>query len=225
MSIHMVNEIEKLKKKILSMSSLVEQILNLAVRSAVQNDLELAQRVLAMDNDVDAAELDVEEECLKILALYQPVATDLRYVVAVLKINSDLERVGDLSANIASNAVHIVDEPVAEIPFDIRAMTETVTGMLHDTLESFVNLDSRLAQTVIDRDADVDRFKRDVFEGAKARMRQQAGEIPGLVRLINIGRELDRIGDLTTNIAEDILYLIRGYIVRHPRLKNNPGHL
>ncbi|GAB4175740.1 MAG: phosphate signaling complex protein PhoU [Geothermobacteraceae bacterium] len=215
MTVHMLREIDKLKKMILSLATLVEESVQQAVLALQKRDAELARKVVAMGDEVNELEVDLEEECLKILALYQPVAVDLRYIVAVLKINNDLERINDLAGNLAERALTLIDDAPVEAPFDVRTMGEIVQSMLKKTLDALVNMDQEKALSVIDLDDGVDRYHRESFAKTKERIRQNPDELDSLINYLSISRYLERIADLTTNVAEDVVYMIEGKIIRH----------
>jgi phosphate transport system protein len=206
---------EELKKKILSLCAVVEQRVYSAAESVEQQDADLARQVIDGDALVDEAEIEVEEECLKILALYQPVAADLRLIVAVLKINNDLERIGDMAVNMARKALVIANAPPIGIPFDLLSMADNTKAMLRDSLNCMVNLDVRLARDVCARDEEVDQQKRIVREQVEGLMQSDPDRIPLLSRVLAVSRNLERIADLATNIAEDVIYIVEGDIVRH----------
>jgi len=216
MSVHLQREIQKLKRKVLSLSAIVEQRVHQAVKAVEQRDAALAELVIDGDSQVDRAEVEVEEECLKILALHQPVAADLRLIVAVLKINNDLERIGDLAVNIARKAVAFASEQtVTEIPFDLAGMSEKTKAMLRDSLDSLVNLDAGLARRVCARDQEVNQQKRDIRLQVEELVRIHPDRATPLLKLQAASRNLERIADLATNIAEDVIYMVEGEIARH----------
>jgi phosphate transport system protein len=215
MSLHLQREIEKLKKHVLSLCALVEDHVQMAVRSLLDRDTRLAQEVEKGDADVDRREIEVEEDCLKILALYQPVAVDLRMIIAVMKINNDLERIGDLAVNISHKAMAFAADPDAEIPIDLELMWKKAQAMLRDSVNSLIDLDVAIAKDVCNRDEEVDRMKhenRDTIEGL---VRQNAALVRPLLRIMAVSRNLERIADCATNIAEDVIYIVEGKIVRH----------
>jgi phosphate transport system protein len=177
--------------------------------------VQVAESVAGRDAEIDQAEVEIEEECLKILALYQPVAIDLRLVVAALKINNDLERIGDLAVNIARKAVAFAHEPPVEIPFDIAGMWEKTQAMLRDSIDALVTLDSALAHQVCARDDEIDQLKHEFRIRAEELLRQYPQRVSGLLRLLAVTRNLERIADCATNIAEDVIYMCDGRIVRH----------
>jgi phosphate transport system protein len=217
MSGHFLKEIEKLKQQILALSAVVEVSLRTAVRSIEEQDADLAHRVIDGDVEIDHREVDVEEECLKILALHQPVATDLRFVIAVLKINNDLERIGDLAVNIAERAVFLSAMPPPEVPLDFTRMMERVQDMVKKSLDSLVRLDAALARRVCADDDEVDAMNREMYESIKEGIRcnPTRGNINVMIHLLSVSRHLERIADHATNIAEDLIYMIEGEIVRH----------
>ncbi len=215
MTIFFQRELAGLRKKLLGEAALVEEALGNAVQALRTRDLALAQQVVAGDGAIDKAEIEVEEECLKILALHQPVAHDLRFIVAVLKMNNDLERMGDLAGNIAKRARWLArHEPVAW-PYDVGPMTENVRSMLRRALDALINGDGDLAREVCAADDIVDSQKRQLMRAVRIAMREQPEHADALVKFLDVPRHLERIADLATNMAEDVIYLIEGAIVRH----------
>jgi phosphate transport system protein len=217
MSVHLQREIEQVKKNILALCAIVEDQVLAAVRAMLDRDTELAQGVQKRDQDIDRREVEIEEECLKVLALYQPVAVDLRFIVAALKINNDLERIGDLAVNIARKAVSFAAEPPVQIGFDIAGMGEKTQAMLRDSIDAMINMDARLAKDVCRRDDEIDRLKHEIREGAEERIRREPAQVGSLMRLLAVSRNLERIADCATNIAEDVIYMCEGRIIRHTK--------
>jgi len=215
MPVHLQKEIDKLKKQIVLLAGSVEKRVADAVKSIDQRDSQLAQVIKDTDRVIDQTEVEVEEECLKILALYQPVAMDLRFIVAVLKINSDLERIGDEAVNIAGRSLNINAYPKIEINFDLKTLVANVMAMLKRSLDALVNMDAALAHTVIDSDDEIDETVRVLFQQVKNEIRRQPEKIDYIIEYMRINRHLERIADHATNIAEDIVYMIEGKIVRH----------
>lgn len=160
-------------------------------------------------------EVDLEEDCLKILALHQPVAIDMRFIVAVLKINNDLERIGDLSVNIAERAISLARQVRTETPFDFDGMAVKVQSMLHRSLDALVNSDARLAREVLTSDDEIDAIHRQMYEDVKKAIVECPDKIDSLIQLLAVSRNLERIADHTSNIAEDVIYLVDGEIIRH----------
>jgi phosphate transport system protein len=215
MTVHLMREIHKLKKMILSLSAITEEAVQKAARAIAERDAELARQVIEGDLVIDRTEVEVEEECLKLLALHQPVAIDLRYIVAILKINNDLERIGDLAVNIAEQAVVLAAQPPVHIPFDFMAMASRTQSMLLRSLDALVNLDSELAMRVLAADDEVDDLHRQMYEQVQLAVRQNVDNVSVLTRLLGVSRNLERIADHATNIAEDVIYMTKGEIVRH----------
>jgi phosphate transport system protein len=215
MSVHLQRAIDQLKKDLLSLCALVEEQTQIAVRALLSRDDELAHEAVCRDLEIDQREVEVEEECLKILALYQPVAADLRFIVAALKINNDLERIGDLAVNIAHKAITFACGQPMEIPFDLAGMWEKTQAMLRDSLDCLVNLDSALANAVCVRDNEVDALKRAIRLKAEEMIRKNPERAPTLLTLVAVSRNLERIADHASNIAEDVIYMVEGRIVRH----------
>jgi phosphate transport system protein len=215
MTKHLHAEIEKLKKKILGLSAVVEESVQMAVRSVIKRDAALAGKVVENDYDIDMAEVELEEECLKILALHQPVAIDLRFIIAVLKINNDLERIGDEAVNIAERGLTLASRPGTTIPFDIIAIVEKVEAMLKLSLDSLVRMDSGTARNVCLMDDEVDILYHEVFDIIKMALGDDPDRRENLIHYLGIARHLERIADHATNIAEDVIYMIEGIIIRH----------
>lgn len=212
---HLERELQQLRKNLLSMAALVEESGHLAVQGLVERDVALAQRVIETDQRVDEMEVEVEEECLKILALHQPVAVDLRYVIAILKINNDLERIGDLATNIAKRAIYLTRHPKVAIPVDLQAMAKLVYRMVRNALDALVNYDAGLARSVCASDDEVDDYNRQMYDHIKDAIQAGRSEVLQLFQLLTVSRYLERIADQATNIAEDVIYLVEGEIVRH----------
>mgnify|MGYP005836834341 CR=1 FL=1 len=218
MSVHLQREIERIKSSLLSLCGLVEDQVQLATRAFLDRDEQLAETVIRRDAEIDHREVDLEEECLKTLALHQPVAIDLRFVVAALKINNDLERIGDLAVNIARKALAFAREPYIDIPFDVSGMSEKTQEMLRDAIDALVNLDAQLADRVCHADDEVDALKREYREATEALIRREPQKAPAYLRLLAVTRNLERIADCATNIAEDVIYMVVGKIIRHGRI-------
>ena len=215
MTKHFQNEIERLKKKILRLAAMVEDTLQKAVRSATEMNAELAVEVIDSDLAIDSYEIEVEEDCLKILALHQPVATDLRYIVAVLKINSDLERIADLAVNIAEHARELSSLPRTPTPFDLTSMLDATMTMVKQSVDALMKQDVNMAHGVIRKDDLVDEFHRAAIHSGLKQIQADPDNVEFHVNLLSISRNLERIADHATNIAEDVIYMIEGEIVRH----------
>jgi phosphate transport system protein len=212
---HLEREIEKLKKMIISLSAVVEESVQQSIASIKNRDPKLARHVIETDYEIDRKEVEVEEECLKILALHQPVAIDLRYIIAVLKLNNDLERIGDLAVNIAIQADYLAKHEKVEIPPNLFTMTTTVRSMLKKSLDAMVNKDSELAYEVFTLDQRVDAIHREMFDDIQRAILSNPEQIDNLIRLLSISRHLERMADHATNIAEDVAYMLEGEIIRH----------
>jgi len=217
MPMHMQREIERLKKMILSLSAVVEESVRKSVRSIESRNSALAADVLASDVRIDQTEVDVEEECLKILALHQPVAIDLRYIVAVLKMNNDLERIGDLAVNIAERTIYLCERAPIPAPFDFDGMCHKTMAMLQGSLDAMMNMDPGRARAVLAADNEVDDINRQMYAKICGAMRRNPDHAEVLLSYLSAARSLERIADSTTNIAEDVIYMVEGRIVRHGR--------
>jgi phosphate transport system protein len=212
---HFSRELEKIKKEILSLGAKVEEQVRMAIQAVETNDAELAKQIIKTDFHIDEMEVEIEEDCLKILALHQPVAVDLRFLIAVIKINNDLERIGDQAVNIAERVDVIAKRDLSELFFDYTAMGEKVQDMLKMSLDALVNMDYDMAHSVVMRDDEVDQIKVDAYDRIKQAMSKHPDKIGYLINLLLISRHLERLADHTTNIAEEVIYLIEGEIVRH----------
>jgi phosphate transport system protein len=213
--LHYVREVERLRALLLSLSAAVEENLRKAVDSVMQRDQTLATQVIDKDREIDLLEVDVEEECLKILALHQPVANDLRFIVAALKINNDLERIGDLAVNIAERTIFLSTLSMPQTSFDFPGMAEKAQAMVQNSLDAMLNQDLELAESVRASDDEVDEINRAMYEQIKEGIRKEPDRINALIHLLSISRHLERMADHATNIAEDVIYMIKGEIVRH----------
>lgn len=215
MSIHLAKEVDALKRKLIDLATLVEESVFKSVKAITERDVALAQTVVEEDLEIDRLEVEVEEDCLKILALYQPVAVDLRYIIAVLKMNNDLERIGDLAVNIGQSAEYLAMFEEVRAPFDFRDMSAKAQKMLEMALDSLINTDKDLARQVIELDDEIDEINREMYRQVEKQIRNQTSPTDCLIRLLTVSRNLERIADHTTNIAEDVIYMIDGEIVRH----------
>lgn len=210
-------QIDALKQQILFVGTLVEEAIAKAISALINRDRHLANAVIEADAEIDRMEVDVEEECLKILALYQPVAADLRFVVAVLKINNDLERMGDLAKNVAKRVVFLSNNERFDLPVDFRGMATRAKAMVKDSLDALVHSDPALAQKVRESDDEVDAQRRLIEKQIEERIAAEPDKAESLMRLASVARHLERIADMATNIAEDVIYMVEGEIVRHHR--------
>ena len=215
MSIHIRREIAALKKEILSLGAAVEEILYKAMKSLEERDKSLAEQVMKEDGAIDQMEVEIEEDCLKVLALHQPVAGDLRLIIAILKINNDLERVGDLAVNIAERSAFLATREKIEIPPDFTNMSEISKDMLKKSLDALVMEDSAMAHKVCGMDDAVDTINREMYMLIQDEIKKDPSKMESLIHLLSVSRHLERIADLATNVAEDVIYMIDGQIVRH----------
>ncbi len=215
MSRHLQHELDRLEKQLLTLSAHAEESIHNSIRAFEERDIELADKVIEYDQRIDAMEVDLEEDCLKILALYQPVAIDLRFIIAALKINNDLERVGDCATTIAKRTKTLAKYPPVTINFDFHHMADKALSLLRKSLDSFVNLDTQLAHEVRLLDKEVDNMNNDLERLAGEAIRTTPDKEMPLLQLMWVSRTLERVGDHATNIAEDIIYMLEGEIVRH----------
>lgn len=218
MSLHLQRQISNLKKQILELGAMVEDNYERAIQAVEERDSDLAEQIIAADREIDLKEIDVEEECLHTLALHQPVAFDIRFVIAVLKINNDLERIGDLAVNIAEQARLLVrEERLEQWPYDLIAMAGKAQWMIANCLDALVNIDVELATKVREADDDVDALHRQAYERVQALLREGTEYSDQLIHLLTIGRHIERVADHAVNVAKDVIYMAKGDIVRHNR--------
>jgi phosphate transport system protein len=215
MPVHLQKDLEKLKKTILEMGTIIEESISLAVTALMTNDRTIAEEVIAEDQDVDQREVHIEEECLKILALHQPVARDLRFVVAVLKMNNDLERIGDYAVNTAERVLFLSNHGAIPIPIGVSTMAHRASQMVRQSLDALIEHDAALAKSVILSDDDVDEQRDKLFTVALNEIRRDVSHLDQWIQILSCIRYLERIADLATNIAQDVVYLVEGDVVRH----------
>jgi phosphate transport system protein len=215
MSKHLQRDLDRLKKQLLEVGSLVEEGTNKAILALTELRKDLAEEVIALDTEIDSREVEIEEECLKILALHQPVARDLRFVIGVLKVNNDLERMGDQAVNIAERAILLTEFPPLGVPLDFNRMAEVVRSMVRSALDAHVNEDTDLAKSIRMMDDEVDDLHREMFNVLESRMCDESGIVERAVAYLSASRDLERIADLATNIAEDVIFMVEGQVVRH----------
>jgi phosphate transport system protein len=212
---HFDRELEHLKARLLHMGAAVEDLVARSIQALMDRDAKLAQESIRIEGEIDQQEIQIEEECLKLLALYQPVAGDLRFVTAVLKINNDLERMGDLGRHIAERALVLSEHREVRLPVDLRNMASATQRMVRTALDAVVNQDAETAMRVIHADSEIDEYHQDMFPLIAAQMRTHPDTIEVLLHVLSASRHLERISDYATNIAEDVVYLVRGEIIRH----------
>jgi phosphate transport system protein len=212
---HFQEELDRLKARLLEMGGLAEERVSAAVRGLVERDMSLIEPVLEGDGPLNQLHIDIDSRAFRLLALHQPMAVDLRVIVAGLKINTDLERVGDLAVNIAEAARrYLRHAPVKEL-IDVPRMADLAEGMLRDALDAFVRRDQVLAQAVLDRDDTLDGLKTQVFRELLTYMLQDPRTIEPALELILVSRHLERIGDHATNVAEEVIFMVSARDVRH----------
>ncbi|MEP7307165.1 MAG: phosphate signaling complex protein PhoU [Acidobacteriota bacterium] len=212
---HFQEELELLKQRLLEMGGLAEEEVRVAIKGLVERDQALIARAITGDQPVNAMHIEVDSRCFTLLALYQPMAADLRAIVAAVKINTDLERVGDLAVNIAEAAERCIKLPPVKKLIDIPRMAGIAQSMLRDALDAFVRRDTLLAQRVLDEDDKLDALKTQIFRELLTYMLQDPSTIEAALDLILISRHLERIGDHATNIAEDVIFIVSARDVRH----------
>ncbi len=215
MTVHLQKELERIKKSILTLGAMVEERVRMAVLAIEKRDSKIAGKIINSDHEVDEMEVEIEEECLKILALHQPVAVDLRFLVAVIKINNELESIGDQAVNIAQRVEIIAKHPEYDIFFDYTKMADKTENMLKQSLDSLVNMDIDIAFKVLILDDEVDELKDVAYQKIKNAMVEHPDTLGYLINLLLISRHLERLADHATNIAEEVIYMIEGEIVRH----------
>jgi phosphate transport system protein len=208
-------ELENIKKRILALGALAEERVQMALKAIDTNDSDLADKIIKSDYEIDEVEVEIEEECLKVLALHQPVAIDLRFIVAVIKINAELERIGDQAVNIAERVGVTAKREQLDFYFDYAAMGEKVQAMLKRSLDAFIHLDYDMAFKVVLMDDEVDKIKDEAYDQIKNAIGENPDKTGYLINLFLISRHLERLADHTTNIAEQVVYLVEGDIIRH----------
>jgi phosphate transport system protein len=212
---HFVEELEQLKTKLLEMSSLVEAAIQRSISAVIHKDRSAADEVFRNEARINAIEIEVDEFCVNLLALQQPMAADLRLIVAALKINTDLERMGDLAVNIAQRARSLIEEPVIKPMIDIPHIAGLVQSMVRKALDAFVTRDPELARSVLASDDAVDNMRTACYHELVSFMEKDPQNIKAALDLLAVTRNLERIADHSTNIAEDVLFLVKGVDVRH----------
>ncbi len=215
MTRHIERQIDQLKQRVLIIGTLVEEAISKAITALINRDVPLAQRVIESDAEIDRMEVEVEEECLKILALYQPVAADLRFVVAAIKMNNDLERMGDLAKNIAKRVSQLAQGDQADLPPQIRPMAIKSQEMVKQCLEAVINADPALARYVREQDDIVDNARQEIRDQVLEGIKANPENTDNLLRINAVSKHFERLADMATNVAEDVIYMVEGDIVRH----------
>ena len=212
---HYREELGILKETVLRMGGLVEQMTHRAIQALVERKIEMLAEVSAMEAQVNQLHIDIDEICLEMIALRQPTAADLRFIAAAMKINTDMERIGDQAINITERAEHLLTVPPVKPLIDIPRMAETAKEMLRDALDAFVNGNDELAYETIKKDDLVDQLKDQVFRELLTYMMADPSTIPRALDLILVSRHVERIADHATNICEDVIFMVKGKDVRH----------
>lgn len=215
MSKHLERDLEALERAILAQSSRVEEMIVKACQALIDRRADISDEVIANEREINVREVRIEEECLKILALHQPVAVDLRRTATVLKINSELERIADLAVNIAERTKALACYPQFEIPSKLERMSVRAADMVHDALDAFVDLDVQGSRDVCRRDDEVDELNRSIIDDLYEIMQTRSDLVEAATQVFSISRHVERIADCATNIAEDVIYLVEGEIARH----------
>jgi phosphate transport system protein len=215
MALHFLREMDRINQQLIAVGGSVEKQVNDAYEALCNLDVPAAQRVIRKDETVDTEEVQLEEECLKLLALYQPVAVDLRLIISILKINMDLERIGDHAAHLSRIAIRLAELPQVEIPQSMHTIYQQSKLMLRKSLLAFVEVDSTMAETVLRMDQEVDALCKATMPGQIELIRGNSAEVEQRLLIITACRQLERIGDHAANIAENVIYLLSGDIIRH----------
>jgi len=214
-TLHFLREMDRLNEQLVKIGNKIEAQVSMAFHAVLQLDEAAARQVIKGDLEIDDLEIDMEEECLKLLALYQPVANDLRLIVAVLKINTDLERIGDHAKNIAETAIKLSADPAVEIPESMHTIFKQARLMLRKTLLAFVEADQGLARKVLEMDDEIDNLCGTELPHQVDLIKEHPENASQRLMLLSVCRQLERIGDHASNIAEDVVYLLSGNIIRH----------
>lgn len=215
MTKHLHRDLEGVHHEILSLSGKVEEMIDQASQALLERQPELASRVIAADNEVDQREVHIEEECLKVLALHQPVAIDLRRIATVMKVNNDLERIADLAVGIANRSLSLDEFPQFSVPYQVKQMVAMATQMVRGAMDAFVNLDAASARRILSLDDAVDTLNVEVIRDLQRIMQEEPTLVEPGLHCFSAARHIERIADHATNIAEDVVYLVEGEIVRH----------
>ncbi|HAW49831.1 TPA: phosphate transport system regulatory protein PhoU [bacterium] len=216
---HFDEELIRLKEMVSTMASSVQETISLSIKGLKERNLDILKKVYDNENKINRLQMEIDEMVLMILALRQPVATDLRFITSCMKINNDLERIGDEAVNIAERAEFLIANPPLKPLIDIPRMAEISQGMVKDAISSLLNKDGQLAQGVRERDDEVDDLRDQIFRELLTYMMEDQKNVKRAMELISIARYLERVGDHATNIAENVIYMVSGKDVRHPTMK------
>jgi phosphate transport system protein len=220
---HFQDELQQLKNRLLTMGGLVEERVHSAIVGLIERRAGTAERIVAGDREINELQIEIDECCLKLLALQQPLAVDLRLIAAAMKINTDLERIGDQAVNIAQNTLRLIEKPPLKPLIDIPRMAAVAEAMIRDSLDAFVRRDAALARKVLTRDDEVDAMKDHIFRVLLTYMMADPGTIERALALILVSRNLERIADHATNIAEDVIFMVEARDVRHHHEEASAG--
>lgn len=213
---HLRRDLDLLKREILELGGMVEVAINDAIVALKNRRIDLAEKVVEREDEINEKEVQIEEECLKILALHQPVARDLRFIVVTLKVNNDLERMGDFALNIAERSLFLsTQDPIPTMPEFFEVVPETVRTMVRNALDALVKMDIELAREVMAMDDTVDDINRQMYSQLQQLMKTDPSTIERAVHVLSTSRYMERIADLATNIAEDVIFMVEGIVVRH----------
>lgn len=215
MSIHLARDLENIKREILTYGGMVEEAINKSMTALTDFRPDIAYEVIADDETIDAKELEIEDFCMKTLALHQPVAGDLRFIVVVMKVTNDLERMGDLAVNISERATYLAKHPPLPTTLEFPEMVNVVRQMVRGSLDALVHQDIQKAQRVCQTDDDVDRMNRQMFKIGSELMKTDSTTVERTLQTLSASRHLERIADLATNIAEDVVFMVSGEVVKH----------
>ena len=212
---HFERDLERLSETLLRLGARVERAIGDALAALIERDAKLARRVIEQDEEADQLELEADQICTDLIALRQPIARDLRFIITALKVSPELERIGDLAGNIAERAIELADEPQLKPLIDIPRMGEIARSMVHDGLDAFVGRDAEAARAIIRRDDEVDRLMEQLFRELLSYMMEDPRTISRALRLMMIAKYLERVGDAATNLCEMVVYLVEGRVIRH----------
>ncbi len=215
MSKHLQRDIDHLKKEILSLGAMVTDAINKAVLALIDRRTEYIYQVINSDYLINDREVSIEEECLKILALHQPVAGDLRFLIVVLKVNDNLERMGDLAVNITERAKYLTQKEKLNVSLDFPHMTELVQTMVRESLKALIERDTSIARNVLIMDDEVDALNKNMYQVLQKMMMEDSSTVKRAIHTLSSSRHLERIADLATNIAEDVVFMVDGELIRH----------
>ncbi len=212
----LLEKINELKKKLIEEATLAEEMVKKSVKGLVEKDEKILNEVLKKDEpQINKKEIELDEMCTNLIALYQPEAGNLRTILMILKMNNDLERIGDLAVNISESSLYLIDKPLVKPLIDIPRMSEVATEMLKNAIDSFIKRDSKLAKAVCEKDSVVDNLRDQVLRELITFMISDSSTIERAIHLIRISRNLERVADLSTNICEDVIFIVEGKIIKH----------